>query len=1435
MDAGSDRSAGNSPEPSASDSTQLPKGSGWRLELCSGADETLQLNRLSGTSKSHSSSRPREGATENENTFDSYRLETLAAAVKADIGALDELVESAEHWCNASISAQHIAITIGNQINVLSADCRVQEAVICHDSRILATALNCDSSFVAFGDDTGSLFIVHIKTRRPVFSQAICRPTGKPSPPGITAMLFAVSGSDGDYKHEELVLTSSDGTLVRFSNIELCLLSKAITEGDMKLAAALKNKIKVEFASLSAGKRMLHADNIGGLAVSYSEAQSSVIVAGSGSTCMSRWTRTESPGHEDGQGPPHATCLADIVSNECSGSGYVKIRLSLDQRYLLALSEHGTLDIYETSTLTLVFRYSDIPIDDFGVVAPSSASSSSIAPAAITFVAISKPVPSNVDGDEDGDEEDELCRKLVVVSLPSMDLLYTMDVSLWSWLANDIRSAQDIADTIIFLEGTVKDNTQSVFLRSLCETMPLERLTHYLRGGRYAEAEMFAEACNIPMSIVYRKRLEELLNGQDIEAPASRYDNEHEAAKLANEIVDMLGHIDDAEFAVDVCIRVHISSYRQTRRLLQHARSLVADDSDAVVVIEQAIQRLGTWQTISTSQAAARSAFDSRGWHIFRETDLAACLRSYIASGDIARASVLWRRHQHDKRLLGDISSAISGFPLNVETKPLVSWLRTEVFPSIQTRQQWHEVASWIEQRARTLEAKQKSPSDALLLVELLDIGAWTGGHGSPSSALSSNRNTNSAALAGSSIDGPFAVTPQRFIDNSLRASAWTIGLAQFSGADIFPSASSDESHTADGDTGMQSCKFLHKQLLDLAYLREKHNMTLTLEEYDNLSYSMIATEFLDRVAAPELLPEAYFGHFVPYATRHQLDYPPILQEYCIETMDAVDREDASAAHAQEDTTGDINAPNLAAPSMQGHHSWEPRVLQLLSCLHRSSTGKRQSSGSSDDIPEASATTALPGSATLPLTTSRESMLATYLDIVLEAMRRSSIPWSSGIDKTIEDSLKLLERYASLDSELRRRELEIKEQHRLMCLKRMLLSHGLADFHISNTKMASPLLQWLVRKTDSETIMADALQLVDAYHHLSRTSAYVLRLQALCESCDAGKVGEFISFIDETEHGSGAGRKASKDSTPRPDSALDSDARASDSQTITKYVPMEVARRTFCWIHEVLDNMSFTGESSRAQFKQFAGAGMAIVRSLEALAEEYKQAAQSTDQSARHSCTLSTSLLDKLHGFLAGEKDTLGVVWQLLTDGGIMVSPGELEQRHMRSQILGELLEQQWLQAYISKHQANGAEKPIKGKGKGKGTGSDASNTEIPIGMLSLPPTPTNIKTLARMLGFSATQLCQKVISATLSLGLLTMALDACQHLIETLKPLQPSALSPSSTGTDTTTAAGEEWHAAINSLAICEQSISAYLARANGSSGNDGEQSPTEKMQGRL
>ncbi|KAJ1802461.1 hypothetical protein LPJ75_006181, partial [Coemansia sp. RSA 2598] len=413
----------------------------------------------------------------------------------------------------------------------------------------------------------------------------------------------------------------------------------------------------------------------------------------------------------------------------------------------------------------------------------------------------------------------------------------------------------------------------------------------------------------------------------------------------------------------------------ETQQLLRYARSVAKTESQTAE-IEESLLRLGTWQAVGSHP------FSAAEWHSFRTADLATCARAFLARGDVSRVALLWRRHAHDEKLRGDLAGALQTFPSRGDVVSLAQWLKCEALPNIKTAQQRLDVDSWLEQRSRALEATPGCLTDALLLASL----------------AAEKLSRHETSQAGNAL---LLSTPQQFIaareHNRVMRKGPTSGAA-----------------------------FLHAQLLDLVQLQKKHSLSLTLDAYAQLSFSDISRVFLDRVAAPELLGDAYKTHFLPYAQLHRLDHAQIAQQYCVDCMNT-------------------------------RKHWEPRVLQLMRCL----SSECMDTGAS--VP-------------MPLTTARMSALRAYADIALEAMRRSAVPWSAPMDAAMESALQLLKLYADSDPEISRLHLDAAEHIRLMRLKRMLMSYGLGDFHISNTRMALPLLQCLVRRTD-EDVMSDMLQL----------------------------------------------------------------------------------------------------------------------------------------------------------------------------------------------------------------------------------------------------------------------------------------------------------------------------------------------------------------------
>ncbi|KAJ2853626.1 hypothetical protein J3B02_003058, partial [Coemansia erecta] len=1231
----------------------------WRVEINCDIDETLQIKRIEPV-HGQASSGP------NNNLLDSYTLETVITGTRiGSKGSSSSKVFRQESngidkpgsdldSCVASVAGQYIAVTKDKAIHILSADKACIEAVIRHDFLVVSTALSKGALFVAFGDSEGALFIVHVGSRRVVFSQ--------PMGAELRALRFSEINSRSHESKEELVLVAGS-QLVRFAGISLRALSQAIGSSDMAMAGQIRSEIAVESVALSDKSGIsLHGNGVSSVAVIPARGSTQAVVAGSGTASLSSWICTA---NKDSCNTGSRLCLSDAVSAECAGSEYIHAQASADGRYVLALSRSGMLDVYERLTLTRIFRYSEVPVIDFGIVTARASH--------LRVAVIVNEIEAEVD------DEDDDSAQLLIIDLPSGSAIYSMDV------ARGTRLAREFNGSVVFVET----QPNSFFIRRLSEALPLERLAHFLRGKRFAEAESFARAHGIPETEVCRQRVASLVDSRCLVDPI--------------QTIDLLANIDDEDFVVDSCLQLYTRTLSETQQLLRYARS-IAKAKSHLATIEESLLRLGTWQAVGSHP------FSAAEWHSFRKSDLATCTRAFLARGDVARVALLWRRHALDEKLRSDLAGALQTFPSRGDVVSLAQWLKCEALPSLRTAQQHSDVDSWLEQRARALEAIPGRLTDALLLASLAAEKVIK---------YESSQAGNALLLS----------TPQQFI--AAREQNRDVRKGPTSGA-----------------------AFLHTQLLDLARLQQQHALSLTLDSYAQLSFSDISRLFLDRVAAPELLSDAYKTHFLPYAQLHRLDHAQIARQYCIDCMNT-------------------------------RKHWEPRVLQLLRCLGSECTG----TGTDTSMP-------------MPLTTARIGALRAYADIALEAMRRSAVPWSTPMDAAMESALQLLKLYSDSDPEIARLHLDAAEHVRLMRLKRMLMSYGLGDFHISNTRMALPLLQCLVRRAD-EDVMSDTLQLVDAYHHLSRPAAYVLRLQALCEMGHPEATADLVRFIDSVEHSN-------------------SNSNTSEAQSsIDRYVPMEVVRRALCWIREVLDSMTFAEDASREQFRLHVSAAMAMIGALESLTHRYAGFSSKFASSSRSdsmdgpACRISSSELERLQSFVSSESSVITVVWQLLIDGGVMVSPGELDQASTRAQILSDFIDQQWLctltglSAIDSKGKARN-EGQRKDKGKGKGNAEGHINTSIASKeTLPLPPIPARIRTLATMLRFTSAELGQSIVLRCLDSQLYTMALDMCHQLVEALNPVDALSF------VDELRLQGE-WPAALRAMAACERRIGSLLISLN-------------------
>ncbi|KAJ3128527.1 hypothetical protein HK098_004157 [Nowakowskiella sp. JEL0407] len=454
-------------------------------------------------------------------------------------------------------------------------------------------------------------------------------------------------------------------------------------------------------------------------------------------------------------------------------------------------------------------------------------------------------------------------------------------------------------------------------------------------------------------------------------------------------IKSQLSAINDLQFLVDTTSQIPTSSIAQTYDIFDFARqkvhSLSVVDYELLSIIQKRITRLGTFQLMTPE-------FEFESWTGFLTCSLVEKIKECIHKGQISVASLIWRRHWLSDSLVNHLTDILEQIPDRTSPSQLVPFL-TQLIPGILSLPRIDDVLDWIEDRARVIERIENSPFGAVMVLEVAEL-----------------------IIGGGNMEGleVGAATPMQFVEDS------TAALKK---------------------TNIEKRTELRSQLDDLVYLWKDQDYPISLLEYTTSSPSEIAIDILDKVLAPEMIPNAVEKNYKNYVQRNNLPFDKLIVDYCLEMMDK--------------QVGNSNATITEA-------LWEVRVIKLLGCLQ---TNERK------------------------------------LDVILEIMRRTSVPWSEDVGHWISKALSW--------PEMKRTE-ELKEVYRLLRLKRMLIRYGVKGFNISDVSVSANLLKIILSRVDIVDAMDDAMQVVTAYHNLQKSDAYVIRLRSLCKE---GQVDRAIRLL----------------------------------------------------------------------------------------------------------------------------------------------------------------------------------------------------------------------------------------------------------------------------------------------------------------------------------
>uniref|UniRef100_A0A8C5UGF8 Kinetochore associated 1 n=1 Tax=Malurus cyaneus samueli TaxID=2593467 RepID=A0A8C5UGF8_9PASS len=418
-------------------------------------------------------------------------------------------------------------------------------------------------------------------------------------------------------------------------------------------------------------------------------------------------------------------------------------------------------------------------------------------------------------------DSSQVMQSLMVFALPTMQQLYSLEVSLVSSLVQ----SGICTDTIYFLEGIhdkpAEDPVSIVVMRSLTEALPENRLSRLLHKHKFTEAESFALQFGLDVELVYKVKANTILE-KLASASVGSYGQES-LLDLVNEAKANLQKIQDNQFVVNYCLNAPWPLYETAREMLNYAKVRV---SGFIVLRAQA--RLTTFY-----EAFGLEKFSGIAWIEFlNDEDMFKIIVFQLEEGNLPCAQYLWLRHQadfessFDEKMLKDLLNAIH---FTASLKELCVWLKNFVIPfSRRVVPDGQKIlAKWLEQAARNLELTDKAnwPENGLQVAEIFFTSKNQG----------------------------------------------ELGVTAFGNWTPLRCGDCEE---------IQRLKKLVNDLQELINLYRKYNCRLALCGFEKENATTIVFRMLDKILAPELVPSILEKFIKPYLCEHKLQKDELLLQY---------------------------------------------------------------------------------------------------------------------------------------------------------------------------------------------------------------------------------------------------------------------------------------------------------------------------------------------------------------------------------------------------------------------------------------------------------------------------------------------------------------------------------------------------------------------------
>ncbi|XP_031422613.1 kinetochore-associated protein 1 isoform X1 [Clupea harengus] len=547
-------------------------------------------------------------------------------------------------------------------------------------------AVCSEGSFLLVGERNGNLHLIYVPLQKIVMTKALQQaPSNGEESTFKSLILQEISDCPGMFL---LFLTVQEGVVI-ISGLDLGKAQKAIGNVDITTLNELQGLIRMDFCSTND----IHDGGCTSAVRADLDNRLQLLIGGKGGNSLSQWKIDQS----------QCSLFSTSALDSTLIPGVRKIQVMDTVMYVL--NEEDMLSVWDVHSFVMLCCWPDFAIQDFLLSTEGDSAS------------ITSQESTNMKMITLGTADDKQMRRLMVQSLPSMDIVYSMEVS---GVASLVQSGMNM-DTIYLLEG-IAENPKSpdsgisaIVLRCFTEALPENRFNRLLYKHKFEEAEQFALTFGLDVELVYKVKLDAI--GGKLACHLYGQQDLTRWSDLIEEAKTNLMKITDEPYVVQYCLTALWPTIDAAEEMLSYAATRFP-----ATEIQMALAKLATFCSLY-----GPDNFKGALWIEFLNSDdYLTYIFGLLRSGNVSGAQHLWLRHEGEFVQQFDedtLQCLLGSIPLTVPSKELCLWFKAVVVPFV-----WRVLpkgqkilARWLEQRARNLELTEKNdwPHNGLKLAEL--------------------------------------------------------------------------------------------------------------------------------------------------------------------------------------------------------------------------------------------------------------------------------------------------------------------------------------------------------------------------------------------------------------------------------------------------------------------------------------------------------------------------------------------------------------------------------------------------------------------------------------------------------------------------------------------------------------------------------------------